>query len=105
MYKRQVRFSGLHSLIFSTPEKVEDYGSWFLEILAYLYKDIQETSTDNQLLTEIIYTIYKSVEKLDTVISEVVSSQNRTISDKVFFRLFGQYIGSVSCLLYTSRCV
>lgn len=91
-----VRFSGLHSLIFSTPEKVEDYGSWFLEILAYLYKDIQETSTDNQLLAEIIYTIYKSVEKLDTVISEVVSSQNRTISDKVFFRLFGQYIGSVS---------
>ncbi len=93
---KSVCFSELHSLIFSTPEKVEDYGAWLLEILAYIYRNIQKISSENQLLTEIIYMIYQAVEKLNTVISEVISGQSRTISDTVFFRLFGQYIGAVS---------
>ena len=91
-----VRFSPLHEIVFSPPEKVGEYGSWFLEILAFLHRNLEKISSGNPLLSEIIYAIYQAVEKLSTVVSEVVFNQNREISDTVFFRLFGQYAGNIS---------
>jgi CRISPR/Cas system-associated exonuclease Cas4 (RecB family) len=91
-----IDFSDLHKLIFTLPEKVEDYSSWFLEILGRFYGMIKEADPGNQLLPELIYSIYLALEKLKTVILNVQDEQAREISEAVFFRLFHQYLGQVS---------
>ena len=92
----EVNFSPLHRLIFSTPGNVEDYSPWFLEILSRFYEIVRENDAENKLLQELIYSIYQAVEKLDSVISDVVKTQKRIISDAVFFRLFSHYVGQVT---------
>jgi CRISPR/Cas system-associated exonuclease Cas4 (RecB family) len=92
----EVNFSSLHRLIFSTPRSVENYSSWFLEILSRFYEIVRENDTENNLLQELIYSIYQAVEKLDSVVSDVVNTQKRVISDTVFFRLFSHYVGQVT---------
>ncbi|MBW6533474.1 MAG: PD-(D/E)XK nuclease family protein [Mariniphaga sp.] len=92
----EVNFSQFHRLIFSTPENVKDFSPWFLEILNWFYEIVRENDTENKLLQELIYSIYQAIEKLNSVISDVVLNQRREISDAVFFRLFGQYLGQVA---------
>src|SRR5690606_33695253 len=41
-------------------------------------------------------TLYQSIEKLDITIHKAIYDQNREISDVVYFRLFTQYLGTVS---------
>ncbi len=91
----EIDFSPLHRLIFRLPENVENYSAWFLEILSAFYERIN-SQTKNDMLLELIYSIYKAVEKLQSVIQNVQKEQSRTISDAVFFRLFNQYLGQVS---------
>ncbi|SHE74820.1 PD-(D/E)XK nuclease superfamily protein [Mariniphaga anaerophila] len=92
---KEVDFSEFHRLVFSLPEKVEQYSIWFLEILGYFYDTVKK-DRNNQLLSELIYSVYQSVEKLGAVVTDVVAVQGREISNAVYFRLFGQYIGQVS---------
>jgi RecB family exonuclease len=92
----EINFSPFHRLIFSTPENVEDYSSWFLEILTRFYESVREYIPEDNLLQELIYSIYQAIEKLDSVISDVVKIRQRKISDTVYFRLFNQYVGQVS---------
>lgn len=92
----EIDFSPLHRLIFSLPKNVQDYSRWFLEILGRFYEKINATGENNQLLAEMIYSIYQAIEKLETVVSDVAVDQRREISDAVYFRLFNQYVGQVS---------
>ena len=93
---KSVDFSPLHKQIFSLPEKVEDYSNYFLNILGEFYKSLKGFGSENEMLSELIYAIYQSVEKLNSVIKSVQLDQNRVISDTVYFRLFNQYLGQVS---------
>jgi RecB family exonuclease len=92
----EIDFSPLHRLIFSLPGNVNEYSRWFLEILAHFYDEVKESSEENQLLPELIYSVYQAIEKLHAVVKTVVSDQQRTVSDTVYFRLFNQYVGQVS---------
>ncbi len=92
----EINFSTLHRLIFQLPAKVENYSRWFLEILGRFYEMVKRNDAENQLLAELIFSIYQTVEKLDSVISDVVNTQQREISNAVYFRLFSQYVGQVS---------
>lgn len=96
VYLKEINFSPLHKLIFSPPERVGDYSRYFLKILGRFYDLLKDTEPENQLLPELIYSIYQSIEKLDAVVSDVLQTQNRKISDAVYFRLFSQYVGQVS---------
>jgi len=92
----EIDFSTLHRLIFQLPEKVENYSRWFLEILGSFYEIVKSNETENQLLAELIFSIYQAIEKLGSVVSDLVETQKREISNAVYFRLFGQYLGQVS---------
>ncbi len=92
----EIYFSPVHQLIFSIPAKVESYGSYFLKVLAEIYQMMKTSETENKMLLEIIYVIYQSIEKLDSVIRNVVVEQKREIGNPVYFRLFNQYLGGVS---------
>lgn len=92
----EVNFSPFHRLIFSTPDEVKDYSSWFLKILSRLYESVKENDAGNNLLLELIYSVYQAIEKLDSVIADVAGTRQREISDVVYFRLFNQYVGQVS---------
>ncbi len=92
----EIDFSPLHRLIFSLPERVGDYSHYFLEILSHFYKMIKSSEQENQLLPELIYSLYGAIEKLQAVVSDVQEGQQREISEAVYFRLFNQYIGQVS---------
>src|SRR5690606_3304373 len=50
----------------------------------------------NNLLLELIYSVYQAIEKLDSVIADVAGTRQRETSDVVYFRLFNQYVGQVS---------
>jgi CRISPR/Cas system-associated exonuclease Cas4 (RecB family) len=92
----EIDFSEFHRQIFSLPKKVENYGAYFLDILGQFYGIIKKEDPENQLLPELIYSIYLAVEKLKSVIQSVQKEQERAISEAVFFRLFNQYLGQVS---------
>jgi CRISPR/Cas system-associated exonuclease Cas4 (RecB family) len=92
----EIGFSLLHQVIFKLPDSVKEYSRWFLEILGRFYETVSETEEKNQLLSEMIYSIYQAIEKLEMVVSEVITNQQREISNAVYFRLFGQYVGQVS---------
>ncbi|MBK6285097.1 MAG: hypothetical protein IPF54_22845 [Draconibacterium sp.] len=93
---KEIDFSQLHKIIFTLPEKVEDYSRYFLEVLAEIVRKFQTEETENAMMVEIIYTLYQSIEKLDITIHKAIYDQNREISDVIYFRLFTQYLGTVS---------
>ncbi len=92
----ELNFSPLHTCIFNLPEKIEDFSSYFLQVLTMFYQQLKESEASNTMLLELIYYMYQSIEKLGTVVADVVNSQNREISEAVYFRLFTQYLGQVS---------
>jgi CRISPR/Cas system-associated exonuclease Cas4 (RecB family) len=91
-----VNFTELHRIIFSLPENVKDYSRYFLIVLGGFYDLVKKAEPGNQLLAELIYSLYQSVEKLENMISGVQKEQGTEISEAVYFRLFNQYIGQVS---------
>ena len=91
-----IDFSPLHRLIFTVPNGVSEYGAYFLQILGEIYRKLNVSDTENKILLEILYGIYKSVEKLDSVVNELKSAQGREINDAIYFRLFSQYLGGIS---------
>ena len=92
----EINFSELHKLVFSLPQKVEDYGHYFLQILSGFYDQINTSESKDDMLLELIYSIYQAVEKLKMVIDRVQQEQGREVNDAVYFRLFNQYLGQVS---------
>ena len=93
---KEIDFTPFHNLLFSVPEKVENYSRYFLDVLGGVYQKLKSIETDNKMLLEIIYSIYQSIEKLESVITNVIVEQNQEVSEGVFFRLFSQYLGKVS---------
>ena len=91
-----IDFSPLHKQIFTLPEKTADYSSYFLDVLAAFYGHLKDSEIDNAMLLELIYSIYQAIEKLKAVVDDVLSEQQREISEAVYFRLFSQYLGQVS---------
>ena len=92
----EIDFSPLHKQIFTLPEKINDYSSYFLEVLTAFYRHLKGSGSENVMLLELIYSIYQSIEKLNVVVNDVLQEQNREISETVYFRLFTQYLGQVS---------
>ncbi len=92
----KINFTPFHTLLFSLPDKTENYSRYFLDVLGAVYQRISNTETENKILPEIIYTIYQAIEKLESVIKTVITEQNREISDAVYFRLLAQYLGKIS---------
>ncbi len=92
----EIGFSELHKIIFTLPEKVENYSSYFLNVLAEIVRKFQISVPENAMMSEIIYSIYQAIEKLEKVVNDTIIEQKREISDVVFFRLFTQYLGTVS---------
>jgi len=91
-----INFSPIHKQIFQLPDKIEDYSSYFLQVLAMFYQQLKDSEINNNMLLELIYSIYQAVEKLGAVVKSVGESQKREISEVVYFRLFSQYLGQVS---------
>ncbi|MEN8117847.1 MAG: PD-(D/E)XK nuclease family protein [Bacteroidota bacterium] len=92
----EIDFSPLHKLIFTLPEKVDDYSGYFLQVLGVFYQQFNSLETDNKMLTELIYSVYQAIEKLGSVVESVAKSQNQHINEAVYFRLFSQYLRQVS---------
>jgi len=92
----EIDFSEIHKKIFLLPEKVENYSRYFLDILSVVYQKLNEPETDNKMLLEIIYSIYQAIEKMESVIENVIDEQNLEITEAVYFRLFSQYLSKVS---------
>jgi CRISPR/Cas system-associated exonuclease Cas4 (RecB family) len=93
---REIDFSELHSAVFNLPKKVEEYSDYFLRVLGSFYRRIFKNDNENQMLPELVYSVYQAVEKLKAVVSDVMTGQLREISPAVYFRLFNQYLGQVS---------
>ena len=91
-----IDFSPLHKLIFTVPNEVTEYSSYILQILGEIYRKLNTVASANEMLLEILYGIYQSVEKLDSVVKELQSEQGRGISEAIYFRLFSQYLAGVS---------
>ncbi|MEZ5106700.1 MAG: PD-(D/E)XK nuclease family protein [Draconibacterium sp.] len=92
----EIDFTPVHQLIFTVPNAVENYSGYFLKILGTLYLKLKNDASEDKMLTEIIFSIYQNIEKLDSVVQEVAADEKREISSTVYFRLFGQYLGNVS---------
>ncbi len=89
----EIDFSPMHQLLFSLPENVNEYSRYFLDVLGELYKLVRASEPANQLLPELIHTLFQSVEKIGKIILDVQKEQSREISEQVYFRLFSQYAG------------
>ncbi len=92
----EINFSPLHQLIFTIPEKVNEYSSYFLKILGELYLGVKKSEPANKFIPEMIQLLYQSVEKLEQMIQDVQKEQDRDVHAQVYFRLFTQYAGQVS---------
>lgn len=92
----EIQYSALHKIIFTLPEKVENYSRYFLNVLAEIVRKFETSGAENAMMTEIIYAVYQAIEKLEMVLNKTIHEQNREISEVVFFRLFTQYLGTVS---------
>ena len=92
----EIDFSPIHKQVFTLPENIENYSTYFLKVLGLFYQQLKESEANNTMLLELIYSIYQAVEKLGAVVNDVLQSQKREISEAVYFRLFSQYLGQVS---------
>ncbi|QGY42499.1 hypothetical protein GM418_02170 [Maribellus comscasis] len=93
---KEINFSTIHQQIFSPPEKVVDYSTYFLDVLGSIYAWVKQEDAGNKMLLELIFSIYNAIEKLKVVVQDVAKEQSREISPAVYFRLFNQYLGQVS---------
>ena len=93
---QEIDYSELHRLIFTVPEKVDDYNSYFLRVLEALFSMVRNDDPENKLLPELIYTLYQAVEKIGSTLASIQPDQEKLISSSVYFRLFGQYTGQAS---------
>jgi len=92
----EIDFSPVHKLIFSIPEKVSDFSSYFLDVVASLYNQTKKAETGNQLIQEILYSLYRAIGRLKILMDNVGMEQGSEISENVYFRLFEQFLGKLS---------
>ena len=92
----EIDYSPLHRLIFSLPCDVSKYPQYLMDVLDSLSDGLKTKEQDNRMLSEIIYSVYQSLLRLNQMIVKIAEEHRQSISDKVFFRLLTQYIGSTS---------
>jgi len=92
----EINFSTIHKVIFDLPGDVKDYSTYFINVLTVLYETLKDTDPENHLPAEIIYTLFQGTEKLRSVVRETMEEQGVKISETVYFRLLGQYLGQLS---------
>ncbi|MDD4109013.1 MAG: PD-(D/E)XK nuclease family protein [Prolixibacteraceae bacterium] len=92
----EIDFSPVHKLIFNAPDKVADYSSYFLDVLAALYDISNDIQPGNKLIGEIIYSLFQAIERLKIMVETVAQEHDSEISEIVYFRLLGQYLGQLS---------
>lgn len=92
----EIDFSTLHKIIFTLPDKVENYSRYFLNVLTEIIHKFQAEEPENVMMSEIIYAVYQAIEKLELALNKAIHDQKREIGDVVFFRLFTQYLGTVT---------
>ena len=92
----EIDFSALHQTVFSLPENVNGYSDYFLSVLEGFSRWMELNDTENQMLPEIMVSVYQAVEKLKAVVAGVAAEQGHKISPAVYFRLFHQYLAKVS---------
>jgi len=91
----EVQFSALHERLFHLPEEVSFYSDYFLGVLGLIYREVNTADARNKILPELIFTVYRSIEKLKSVVAKVINEKG-TLSPVVYFRLFSQYLSQVS---------
>lgn len=91
----ELQFSALQKRLFTLPEEVENFSDYFLEVLGLIYRELNIVDSKNKILLELIFTVYRSVEKLKAVVAKVTADKG-TLSPVVYFRLFSQYLSQVS---------
>ncbi len=89
-------FSPFHKTLFSLPAEVKGFSRYFLNVLGEIYKKLISGGSENEMLPEIVYSIYTAIEKLELVVEKVTSGQSVEISEAIYFRLFSQFLGKVS---------
>jgi hypothetical protein len=92
----EIDFSHVHKLIFSLPEKVGEFSSYFLDVLASLYNQVTNAETGNQLIKEMLYSLYVALGKLKILVYNVCIEQGSEITENIYFRLFEQFLGHLS---------
>jgi len=90
----ELDFSELHRRIFSLPARVDDYATYFLGMLELLFEKNGGKDGD-QVMREIIYTIYLAFEKIQVLIARLTKKGNVEISPAVFFRVMTQHLNQV----------
>ena len=92
----EINYSSLHQRVFTVPEKVENYSRYFLDVLGEIAQKFPTSDPENTMMSEIIYSVYQAIEKMESVLNNTIYEHKREISDLIFFRLFTQYLGTVS---------
>ncbi len=92
----EINFSAFHRLVFSLPDKIDDYSPYLLNVLGAMYAMTQNAEPENRFLPELIHSLYQAMEKMGKMIQDVQKEQGREISEPVFIRLFSQYAGQAS---------
>ena len=91
----ELNFSEIHHHLFSIPEKVGDFAPYFLGILKLLFEKSAEEH-GNPVTREMVYHVFTAIEKLKTVVQEILDSEEAEITPSIFFRLMVQYLNQES---------
>ncbi len=91
----ELGFSDLHTLIFSMPASVSGYPAYFLRLLERLYANTAGKE-EQQVLQELLYSLYQAMEKMDTLIRNLRQEGKAEVTLPVFFRLLTQYLNRLS---------
>ncbi len=91
----ELGFSEMHRHLFAIPEKVEEYGAYFLDILKLLFEK-SAGNEGNQVTREMIYHLFTVFENLKTLVHEILLSGEIIISPTIYFRLMIQYLNQES---------
>lgn len=92
----EIDFSDLHKIVFTLPEKAENYSNYLLNVLSEIVRKFKIDGLENAMMSEIVYSIYQSVERLGIVVKKITAEHKREISDSVYFRLLSQYLSTIS---------
>jgi len=78
--------SPLHRTIFSPPRKVAEFSGYLLDILRQVYSRTGEDK-EHLVIREMIYHIYSALEKLKSVVDEILAPEKTELSPSVYFNL------------------
>ncbi len=89
-------FSDVHRILFEIPEAVNDFGTYFLNVLKGLYSFLEIPLDSKSILTELLVSVYAAIEQLQISIIDLEESSKHKISPAIFFKLMNQYMNQVT---------